>query len=65
MSTDALHKRLLHVKEAASELGVHEATVRRAIKSGELEAVRLGEHGRYRVRPAALERFLRPVGRDS
>jgi excisionase family DNA binding protein len=61
MQTNALDKRLLQVKEAASELGVHEATVRRAIAAGELEAVRLGPRGRYRVTTDALERFLQPV----
>ena len=35
----ARSKSLLHVKEAAAELGVHPSTVRRAIHHGELDAV--------------------------
>jgi excisionase family DNA binding protein len=57
-------RELLHVREAAREVGVHEATIRRAIRSGELPAVTLGEHGRYRVRRADLEAFLVPAGID-
>jgi excisionase family DNA binding protein len=52
---------LLHVKEAAAELGVHPATLRRHIAEGDLEAVRLGRTGRYRVSRRALEAFLRPA----
>ena len=63
MQTHALDKVLLRVKEAAAELGVHPSTVRRAIHHGELDAVRLGRGGRYRVSRDALERFLRPVAR--
>jgi excisionase family DNA binding protein len=52
---------LLHVKQAARELDVHESTIRRAIRSGELPAVTLGSHGRYRIRRGDLEAFLRPA----
>jgi len=58
-------KALLHVKEAAARLGVHPVTVRRHIAAGDLEAVRLGENGRYRVRREALDEFLRPTGREA
>ena len=51
----------MHVKQAAKELGVHPCTIRRAIHAGDLEAVRLGPTGRYRVRASALEEFLRPT----
>jgi excisionase family DNA binding protein len=61
MQTYTFDKDLLHVKEAAAELHVHPSTVRRAIHSGQLEAVTLGEQGRYRIRREALERWLRPV----
>ena len=61
MQTHALDKELLHVKEAATVLGVHESTIRRAIHNGELEALTLGERGRYRVTRDAIERFLRPA----
>ena len=38
-----------------------QSTVRRAIHNGELEALTLGERGRYRISRDALERFLRPA----
>ena len=50
----------MHVKEAAAELDVHPSTIRRAIHSGELGAVRLGPHGRVRVPREALAEFVRP-----
>lgn len=65
MRTHTLDKRLLHVKEAAAELGVHPSTLRRAIHHGELDAVRLGRGGRFRVSRDALERFLRPVTHEN
>jgi excisionase family DNA binding protein len=52
---------LLHVKEAAAELGVHPSTLRRHIHGGDLEAVRLGDGGRYRIPRQALDDFLRPA----
>jgi excisionase family DNA binding protein len=61
MHTNGTKRELLHVKQAAAELDVHVSTVRRAIRSGELPAVTLGEHGRYRIRRRDLEEFLRPV----
>ena len=63
MQTNTLDNDLLHVKEAAAELDVHPSTIRGAIHGGELEAVRLGTRGGYRVTRDALERFLRPVER--
>jgi excisionase family DNA binding protein len=51
---------LLHVKEAAAELGLHPVTVRRHIASGDLRAVRLGRHGNVRVPREALAEFVRP-----
>ncbi len=53
-------KQYLHIKEAAAELDVHPSTIRRAIASGELDAVRLGPHGRVRVPREALAEFVRP-----
>jgi excisionase family DNA binding protein len=37
------------------------ATVRRAIKAGELRALRLGSRGDYRIELAALEDWLQPT----
>jgi excisionase family DNA binding protein len=49
---------LLHVKEAAAELDVHEITCRRYISTGQLRAVRVG--GRVRVPREALAEFVKP-----
>jgi excisionase family DNA binding protein len=65
MHVDARDRELLHVKEAAAELDVHPSTVRRHIHAGDLEAVRLAQHGRYRVARQALEKFLRPSAHAS
>jgi excisionase family DNA binding protein len=61
MATKERERDLLHVREVAAELGVSPVTVRRHIASGQLAAVRLGDHGRPRIRREALEAFLRPV----
>ena len=61
MSTHTRDKQYLHVKEAAAELDVHPSTIRRHIHAGELEAVRLGHGGRYRVSREALAEFLVPT----
>lgn len=53
--------RLLCVKEAALELDVAPATIRRAIKAGSLPALRLGATGRYRIREADVDALLVPV----
>lgn len=52
---------LLHVKEAAVLLDVHPSRLRRAIKAGELRAVRLGASGHYRIHRQALDEFLQPA----
>jgi excisionase family DNA binding protein len=62
MSTVPRVRHLLHVKEAADELDVSPWTIRRAIKKGELPAVRIGERGNYRIRSADLDEFLRVAG---
>lgn len=64
MATHALDKRYMHVKEAAAELDVHPSTIRRAVHSGELEAVRLGPNGRVRVPREALAEFVRPYSEN-
>jgi excisionase family DNA binding protein len=42
----------------AVRLGVHRSTILRAIDRGELEALRLGPHGHYRIPADAAERWL-------
>ncbi len=64
MQTHHSENNLLHVKEAAVELGQHEVSVRRHIREGRLRAVRLGPNGRVRIRRADLDEFLRPYSEN-
>lgn len=50
-------EQLLTVTDVSKHCQVCDKTVRRWIKDGELDAVRLGRA--VRVRPEALERFIR------
>ena len=50
---------LLSIQEVAQITGLHEITIRRYIRAGELEAVRIGR--RIRVRREALDRLLKPM----
>lgn len=50
---------MLSIQEVAEITGLHEITIRRYIRSGELEAVRIGR--RIRVRRAALDNLLKPL----
>ncbi len=55
---------LLTVQEVAARLRVNEATVRRWIKSGALEAVKLPHRGKreiYRVRRETLSAVLNSI----
>jgi excisionase family DNA binding protein len=54
-------RRLLDVTQAARLLRVCPTTIRRKIARGELDAVRLGANGTYRVTQDAIDRFLRPA----
>lgn len=51
--------KLLTVEEVAERLSVGIETVRRWIRSKELEAVDLGGRAGYRISESALERFIR------
>jgi excisionase family DNA binding protein len=51
-----MRARFVSVQAAADELGVSHRIIRRAIREGRLQAVRLG--GLLRIERAALERFL-------
>jgi excisionase family DNA binding protein len=46
-------EKMVSVEEAAEVLGLHPATVQRAIKRGELPATRVGR--KWRIRPSDLE----------
>jgi len=65
MQTTVSDTELLTLQEAAQALRVTPVTVLRAIRSGKLEARRLGEHGRYRITAEALDAYLRPVKRGA
>ncbi len=54
---------LLSIQEVAEITGLHEITIRRYVRSGELEAVRIGR--RIRVRRAALDKLLKPLQPDA
>jgi excisionase family DNA binding protein len=56
--------RSLTTGAAAQLASCHRTTILRAIERGELEAVRLGRAGDYRIAPEALEEWLRPAGPD-
>ncbi len=51
-------ERWLSVQDVVEKLGVHEQTVRRWIKSGDLPAYALGDRAGYRVAPSDLHAFL-------
>ncbi len=54
-------RELLHIREAADQLGVSPSTVRRHITDGELAALRLGANGNLRIRRTDLQAFLQEV----
>ena len=51
-------KKWLSVQDLVERLGVHEQTVRRWIKAGELTAYALGDRAGYRVAPEDLQAFM-------
>lgn len=48
----------LSVQDVVEQLGVHEQTVRRWIKTGALPAYALGDRAGYRVAPDDLRAFM-------
>ena len=61
--TVVVERRPLSTGAAAHRAGCDRATIRRAIESGELEAVRLGRHGNYRISREALDAWMQPTTR--
>ena len=49
---------LLSVEEVAKQLAVHPDTVRKWIRTGEIEAISLGGPAGYRIRQSAVDKFL-------
>ena len=54
---------LLSIQEVAQITGLHEITIRRYVRSGELEAVRIGR--RIRVRREAVDKLMKPMRPES
>ena len=54
---------LLSIQEVAQITGLHEITIRRYVRSGELEAVRIGR--RIRVQREAVDKLMKPIHPDS
>lgn len=54
-------KAVVSVREAARLLGLHEETIRRAVRKGELKACRLG-HRTLRISRTDLESYFRAHG---
>ena len=55
-------RRLLSTSSVARLVACDRSTVLRAILKGDLEAVRLGRGGSYRIAPESLDAWLRPAG---
>jgi excisionase family DNA binding protein len=54
-------RRPLLTGAAARLAACHEATIRRAVRAGDLPAVQLGPRGHLRIPVVELERWLKPV----
>jgi excisionase family DNA binding protein len=54
---------LLSIQEVAQITGLHEITIRRYVRSGALEAVRIGR--RIRVRREAVDKLMKPMRPES
>ena len=54
-------RRAITVGTAARIVGVHPSTIRRALQAGDLEGYRHGRRGMCRLRPEALEAWIRPA----
>ena len=61
VASPAGRRPLLSTGAAARLAACHEATIRRAVRSGDLPAVRLGQRGNLRIAADELERWLRPA----
>jgi excisionase family DNA binding protein len=52
-------EKYLTVQDVASQLSVHPDTVRKWIKTGELEAIPLGGTAGYRITQTAVDKFIK------
>jgi excisionase family DNA binding protein len=51
-------ERWIDIQDVVQRLGVHEQTVRRWIKRGELPAIMFGRRSGYRIRERDLDAFI-------
>ncbi len=56
-----MDEELLTVAEVARRLKVHQETVRRWLRVGQLRGIKLSDQAGYRVRPSELERMLQEL----
>ena len=61
VSPSTVRRSLLTTRTAADTASCDVVTIRRAIARGELQALRLGSTGDYRIPADALEAWLRPA----
>ena len=57
-----MQEKLYSIREAMELLGVSDDTIRRMIKSGELDAVMV--RNRWRIRKESLDKYLKPKKED-
>ena len=55
---DETPSRLLTLQDLAAALGLHESHVRPLLRNGVIPAMRLGDRGAWRIRPADLESYI-------
>ena len=65
MNDMPVNRELLTVPEVARELRLSLPTVYRRVSSGDLRALRLGEHGPLRIPRDALQEFVQPAAREA
>lgn len=61
------HEELLTVQEVAARLRVNEATVRRWIKAGTLDAIKLPHRGKreiHRIKQSTLDGIVPPIEQE-
>jgi excisionase family DNA binding protein len=57
-------ERLLTVDDVAERLQIHPETIRRWLREGRLEGIRLSRRAGWRVRPEAVEKMLADMDPD-
>jgi excisionase family DNA binding protein len=60
---DVMANRLLNVEQVAKRLQVSKMTIYRYLKTGKIEAYKIGKE--YRIKESDLEKFLEKVKKES